>query len=134
EYSVDVCYRGQSFALNLPWADATILAAAFHTAHEQRYGHRLDLPLELVNLRVALDVATPAPAIAAPAPPATPPRRHADGAVFARAALVPGTRIDGPAVVYDAIATAFIDDGWSARADAAGNLQLARNPPTEGGS
>ncbi|MEQ9060488.1 MAG: hydantoinase/oxoprolinase family protein [Gammaproteobacteria bacterium] len=133
-YSVDVCYRGQSFALNLPWTDHAALAEAFHAAHAQRYGHRLDLPLELVNLRVALDVVTPAAPVtaasAARARHAAPPAAGGSG-VFARETLVPGARFAGPAIVYDAIATAHVDAGWHAQVDGQGNLALTRNPQAD---
>ena len=54
EASVDLRYLGQSYTLNLPWTGIDTSAAAFHEWHDQRYGHRLDLPVELVNLRMAV--------------------------------------------------------------------------------
>jgi len=133
--SVDVCYRGQSFALNLPWHDVATLEAAFHAAHEQRYGHRLELPLELVNLRVALDVVVATPRFAPPPvvqAAAAPPGNGVP--VLAREALAVDTPLPGPATIYDDIATTHVDAGWVARRDAAGNLALTRNPAARGGS
>ncbi len=131
--SVDVCYRGQSFALNLPWHDVATLEAAFHAAHEQRYGHRLELPLELVNLRVALDVTLAAPRFAPP--PVAAAATAAPGAgvpVLARETLAVDAPLPGPAVIYDDIATTHVDAGWVAQRDVAGNLALTRNPATPG--
>jgi N-methylhydantoinase A len=62
DYSIDVRYLGQAYYLNLPWtqlADAVesplLLATThFHDLHELRYGHAMDVELELVNIRVAL--------------------------------------------------------------------------------
>ena len=113
--------------MSLPWSDPAGVAAAFHAAHEQRYGHRLDLPLELVNLRIALDVAVAPPVagalrtlvdVAAPGGAAAP--------VHLRAALRPGQVLAGPAIVCDATATTHIDRGWHGEADRYGNLHLVR--------
>jgi len=125
--TADVCYVGQSFALAVPWTDAASVAAAFHAAHEQRYGHRLDSPLELVNLRVALDVAgsPPLPAVLDSAGAAI-AYGAAACAVHVRSDLVPGRRLAGPAIVCDTIATTHIDVGWEATLDRAGNLHLQR--------
>ncbi len=54
-YSVDLRYLGQSYTLNLPWLACRETEDAFHQLHEQRYGHRMDAPVELVNLRAALE-------------------------------------------------------------------------------
>ncbi|MGD9299640.1 MAG: hydantoinase/oxoprolinase family protein, partial [Thiohalocapsa sp.] len=61
--SLDLRYRGQSYTLNLPWAGVAATTAAFHELHATRYGHNLDLPVELVNLRVRLTAPPRAPAL-----------------------------------------------------------------------
>ena len=128
--SVDVCYVGQSFALSVPWTDAVSVAAAFHVAHEQRYGHRLDSPVELVNLRVALDVAGIG---ASPTVQDNAGAALAYGAaacpVHARSELIAGRRVVGPAIVCDTIATTHIDPGWEATLDPQGNLHLETPSP-----
>jgi N-methylhydantoinase A len=128
--TADVCYIGQSFALTVPWTDGAGVAAAFHAAHEQRYGHRLDSPLELVNLRVALDVAgsLPSPAVLDTAGAAI-AYGAAASPVHARSELVPGRRLPGPAIVCDTIATTHIDRGWDATLDPHGNLHLEMAKP-----
>ena len=131
--SVDLCYRGQSFALTLPWADRELLATRFCAAHRRRYGHALDRPIELVNLRLAVDVATAPPdfSAASAAPTALPRGLDSAVALYAQAALVPGQRLVGPAIVASPVGTAFIDSGWAGHADDAGNLRLKRSTVTD---
>ena len=128
--SLDVCYRGQSFALTLPWTgDCAALAARFAAEHRRRYGHGLDRPLEVVNLRLALDAPgarlplAPPPADGLAALPAHTPHGVP---ILAQAALTAGQRIDGPAVVVSAVGTAWVAPGWTALADAGRNLRLDR--------
>jgi len=54
EYSMDLRYHGQSFSLNVPFQAIAQSREDFHAAHRQRFGHRLDTEVELVNLRVGL--------------------------------------------------------------------------------
>ncbi|MBX9607098.1 MAG: hydantoinase/oxoprolinase family protein, partial [Gammaproteobacteria bacterium] len=121
--SLDVCYRGQAFALSLPWTgDCAALAARFEVEHRRRYGHVLERPLEVVNLRLALE----APAARLPSlrpggadlPPASAARRVAD--------LAPGESVSGPAVLVGEGGTAWLAPGWRATADLARNLHLER--------
>lgn len=133
--SLDLRYQGQSYSLNVAWADPASCAAAFHAAHARRYGHRLELPLELVNVRVGLRAAAPELQLAAPPAPRQPaaPRAratlHGIGpgvGVYARAALAPGQRIDGPALLTETVATTYLAPGWSCVRDTSGNLLLTR--------
>src|SRR6185437_5322267 len=52
--------------------------------------------------------------------------REHDAAVFERAALIPGDRIRGPALIRESIATTIVEPGWEAHVDASGNLLLRR--------
>ncbi len=132
--SADLRYPGQSYTLNLPWQGVTASAAAFHALHESRYGHRLDLPVELVNLRV--QVRGPAAALRLPGLPAAPPAAPlgdaslagVDGPVarFDRDRLVAGQEIAGPALVHERVSTTWIEPGWRLRVDRVGNLLLSR--------
>jgi N-methylhydantoinase A len=105
---------------------------AFHQAHREMYGHALDMPVELVNLRVGLG--------AAAHPPNLPPGRVADGSVpvpsgttrvvgephpvpiYERRRLCVGHRLQGPAVVIEPVATTWIASDWRLEVDAVGNL------------
>jgi N-methylhydantoinase A len=53
-FSLDLRYRGQSYTLNLPWQGLEETGEGFHLLHNRRYGHRLDTPVELVNIRCNL--------------------------------------------------------------------------------
>lgn len=133
--TLDLRYRGQSHTLEIAWSgtiDATV--NAFHHAHEHRYGHRLDLPVELVTLRVRAEA--PAPTLALPersdghdADPVG--KQHVHGVehevpVYRMSALVRGQRLQGPALVAAADSTLWLASGWQAVVDRWGNLLLER--------
>jgi N-methylhydantoinase A len=133
ESSLDLRYRGQSYTLNLDWRGLEATAEAFHRLHRERYGHRLDLPVELVNLRVRVTAAPTAPVLATPEVGAG-GRVHrvvvagcADPVpVLERTALVGAARLPGPAVILDTVATTWLAPGWGVQSDALGNLHLDR--------
>lgn len=145
--TLDLRYQGQSHGLNVAWEDPARCAAAFHELHRLRYGHRLELPLELVNLRAGLRA--PAPDLALTPPPAPPhpavPRARVDlhggangAAVYARAELARGQQVTGPALITETVATTYLAPGWSCLRDGTGNLLLTREdaasaPLTAGG-
>jgi len=129
--SVDLCYEGQSTALNLPWQPLADLEAAFHAAHARRYGHRLTARVLLVALRLRLS---------APAAPLTMPRRTVDAGTCATTTVVHGigrvpiwprdalpgdVELAGPLVVTDMAGTTWVAPGWTLRLDADGHLRLS---------
>ncbi|MFQ5488335.1 MAG: hydantoinase/oxoprolinase family protein [Gammaproteobacteria bacterium] len=132
--SADLRYRGQSFTLNVPWTDLDRTLATFHDTHQQRYGHRLDFPVELVNLRVALR--GPRPSVTLQQATASGPARAQARAtlhgipepipVWHRAQLVTGLLIQGPALVTEEVSTSYIAPGWVCQVDGVGNLLLTR--------
>lgn len=130
--SLDLRYQGQSYTLNLAWEGRDATADAFHRLHRERYGHRLALPIELVNLRVRVTGAPPDLVLT-----------RADGddqiaefrresvagqrvPVLQRAALDGAEPLPGPAVILDRVSTTWLAPAWSARPDALGNLHLER--------
>jgi N-methylhydantoinase A len=130
--SADLRYRGQSFTLTVPWSTPDEAAQTFNTMHEARYGHALDLPVELVNIRSELTA--PGPTIELPRLPARSAGRvrtwvevvgRGNVAVYERDALSALQRIDGPAIVVETMATTFIDPLWRATVDPWGHLRLA---------
>lgn len=131
DFSVDLRYQGQSFSLNLPADEVDSLVTAFHEAHRQRYGHALDIPVELVNLRARVS-ARAAPLILEPlatgdlpAPLDTKPLPVLGGtAIYERQALPAGVEITGPALICEQVATTLIAPGWLAKVDGMGNLRL----------
>lgn len=131
--SVDLRYVGQSTTLNLPFGGLTSLAEAFHAAHEQRYGHRLALDVELVNLRVAVrgqssNLALPKLARASTAPSFSEQVSVSgvDGLVpvYERDRLGAGHELAGPAIIAESVSTTWLAPGWSAIVDDYGNLLL----------
>jgi N-methylhydantoinase A len=138
----DLRYRGQSFALTVPWTNSEGAVQTFHARHELRYGHAFDLPVELVNVRSELSVPQPPLAL-----PRLVPRKlalarsrahaigYGDVPLYERLELAEGQSFDGPALIVEAMSTAFIEPGWSTTVDAWGNLRLARrSPPGAGGT
>jgi N-methylhydantoinase A len=138
--SADLRYAGQSYTLDVPWTGVAASTEAFHQRHAQRYGHRLALPVELVNLRLA--VRGPALSLELPsltaAPDAAPFSRcqvvgfSADAPAFWRHQLAPRQRISGPALVCETVATTWLAAGWSLTVDAVGHLLLSREPDAAG--
>lgn len=135
DFSLDLRYQGQSYTLNLPWQGLSVTASAFHAAHEQRYGHRLDAAVELVNLRCRLQSSPPQmqlPAVTNRAMAATEPPRvslsgHGDPVpVWSRSELYAGQAFRGPALVTEMVATTWLPAGWRCCVDAVGNLLLER--------
>lgn len=134
QVSVDLRYRGQSYTLNLPWSGAAASTEAFHALHQSRYGHRLDMAVELVTLRLA--VTAPGSGFVLPggnvsAEPATADCcRLADGtevSLWRRERLPGGSRLRGPAVIAEQVATTWLAPGWSCEVDQFGNLLLERS-------
>ena len=133
EFSLDLRYGGQSFTLNIPWqGDVATAVSAFHDAHKVRYGHAMELTVELVNLRAT---------VSARSAPIELPR----AAYFERqptwvevhgidqpVALMQrdGLEIDrtyrGPLLIAEQASTTWIKPGWRLQRDECGNLQLFR--------
>ena len=139
EHSLDVRYQGQSYTLNVPWRSRDQAAEAFHAAHAERYGHRLGVPVELVNVRVALRARPPAMELqrqAAAAATQPEPESHValygvGDAVpwFVRDSLSTGQTLPGPALVTETVATSYISPGWRGQVDPYGNLLLEQHIP-----
>jgi len=134
EYSLDLRYAGQSYTLEVPWQGLTASAEDFEARHQGRYGHRLGLPVELVNLRVLLRgpaAAFDLPALARGGAPM--PYRHSPVhglalpvPVVDRAELAAGAEMQGPALITETVATTWVEAGWRCQVDRVGNLRLER--------
>lgn len=133
-YSVDLRYQGQSYTLNLPWRNCLETANAFHQLHEQRYGHRMQVAVELVNLRVALEgQGSQVKLSQLAAGDEAPPREfvHLFGVKtpvprFERVDLVAGQQLQGPALITETVSTTWVEPGWSCCVDRSGNLLLEK--------
>ena len=136
---VDVRYRGQSSVINLPWNNARQTAEDFHVKHETLYGHRLDLEIELVNLRVKVQGPRPAVSFSQIKDPESEPATRESFvqkaplaginepvSIYARDSLTAGETISGPALITETVSTTFIAPGWNCVMDRYGSLRLSR--------
>jgi N-methylhydantoinase A len=133
QWSVDLRYAGQSFFLNLAWdEDINLMAESFHKAHTRMYGHALDEPVELVNLRVA--VSSEPLSLSFTSSPTQSVLEQQGGKTAAmgaeaipawwRSELEVDQEIAGPGLILEPVATSYIGGGWSCRKDEIGNLVL----------
>lgn len=130
ERSVDLRYLGQSYTLNVPWMDPADAANRFRLRHLERYGHELDAPVELVNVRLGIH-GQPVPFELERAGACTPaePSGWSDVggtrvSVYRRDELASDQVITGPAIVTETVATTWVASGWRCRVDPWGNLML----------
>jgi N-methylhydantoinase A len=134
--TLDMRYAGQSYELTVPLAGDYV--AAFHRAHEYRYGYSdRTRSCEVVNIRARFTGSVPKPGLpkwkrgGAGAADAVVARssvlvsgRKFSTAVYDRARLRAGNRLAGPAIVTEYSATTMIPPLWAGRVDAYGNLIL----------
>lgn len=135
-YSLDLRYQGQSYTLNVAWLGVEATVQAFHDAHRQRYGHDLDAPVELVNLRVALNGPAPDLRLETLSTHAAPGAEKTTLAalygiteavsVRPRDGMLPGEVLRGPVLITETVSTLFLAPGWQGRVDGYGNLLMDR--------
>jgi len=134
--SLDLRYLGQSYTLTVPWrmdAGCPGSAEAFHMAHQERYGHSLDLPVELVNLRLQLQGPRPQLSLAqfeteeAAGPSSYTTLYGIDDVVpiWARGQLAAGQELEGPALITETVSTTWLAPGWLCQVDPYGNLMIS---------
>jgi 5-oxoprolinase (ATP-hydrolysing) len=132
---------GAHQTLEVPFGAIEAMAADFAAVHKQRFGfvpETHDLVIELITAEAigATDQDPTVPdRIAEPAPTAT-ARVHVDGEweevpLVDRNSLVPGDRLDGPAILSERTGTNFVAPGWRAEALPGGNLLLRRVVPLQ---
>ncbi len=149
--SADLRYAGQAFEVRVPAPSGPVdvsfaadVVAAFHVAHERRYGYsfagRADQSVEWVNLRVTGVGPIERPDLVERPRVAEPDadrartgiRRvvfdvvHDDAPVYWRPDLRPGDVVRGPAVVEEYGSTVPVHPGFAASVDGFGNLVLRR--------
>lgn len=126
-------YLGQSEGLMLPWCELDKLEESFHLAHERASGHRLDRPVELVNLRLFSRGPAPVDDLHETLPTETDapeagtvylPDMDQSVPVISRATLGDGATLQGPCIITDMAATTWVAPGWHASPDQWGNLVL----------
>ena len=132
--NLDLRYVGQSASLRLPWISVKQAGEDFHAQHRKQYGHALDVPIELVTLRLSLTQHSPtAPLPDAQERPPAAPQYHAsvegrEVPIYRRDQLALGQSIAGPAIILEDTATTRISKHWCAELDSCANIQLVRSP------
>ncbi|MDJ0653849.1 MAG: hydantoinase/oxoprolinase family protein [Xanthomonadales bacterium] len=137
--SADMRYLGQEYTINVPidGTDTNEIIAAFHAAHDRRYGHASPgAPVEFVNLRVA--------AIGALHKYQHSGRSDAEGdpsigerevtfagqthatPIVARDRLAAHYTASGPLVIEEQSATTVVPPGWGVTLDELGSLVLTK--------
>jgi N-methylhydantoinase A len=137
--AIDLRYAGQSYELTVPLEGAVRLdrvVAAFHHAHERRYGHSdASRAVEAVALRVrgeapGVRLRADLAGVPASAKDARPELRNVwfgsmrRAPVYERSHLRAGERLRGPVLITQLDATTCVPPGWRGRVDAQGNLVL----------
>jgi N-methylhydantoinase A len=136
ERLLDMRYIGQSYEVTVPGDND--FTSAFHAEHLHLYGHSsASRPAEIVNVRLTARGKTESPEF----PCDEKAGETADGAVleigrsvfgrtkletpvYDRAALRPGNRFGGPAIVVETSTTTVVPPDYETRVDSHGNLIL----------
>ncbi len=133
-------YDGTDSSLVVNFADIAGMIAQFETAYRMRYSFLMPgraLIVEAVSVEAIgesdapLVTAAPAarssgtPAVAATVSMHTGSRAHATPA-YQRAALLPGDKVRGPAIIAEQNATTIVEPGWQATVTALDHLVLER--------
>jgi 5-oxoprolinase (ATP-hydrolysing) len=147
--TVDVGYAGTDTTLPLPIDSAERMRAGFEGEHRRLFGYvRPEQPLVTHQLRVEAASAPPelVPAATAASEAGAPIRSsplHGPGEegptlahVYERAALAPGQRVLGPAIVLDGTGSIVVDPGFelTAREDGILRATRARHTATHAGA
>jgi len=128
-YSLDLRYQGQSNTLNIDWQDVGTCEQNFHDLHERRYGHQLNIPVELVNIRAGvhgagLELTLHTGDISAAEVYG---EKSSSTPVYSRDGLPVGEIFKGPAIIVEKVATTWVAEGWICEKHPSGNLLLNRS-------
>lgn len=136
--SVDLRYVGQAYEITVPWAKDFI--RRFHQLHESRFGHSdSSQEVEVVTLRVRIESKRertrerPQPLKGGRGRQALLghkevyfSKRFVRCPTYQRERLIPGDRMEGPAVIYEFSSTIVVPPAWRAEVDGYRNLRLLR--------
>ena len=136
ERYLDMRYEGQSYEIIVPFRRDFI--EQFHRAHKRLYGYRKDDKVQIVNLRVRVRGKTEKPKIREYRifEEKIPERAFFDERkvifngkeyccpVLKRSELLPGNRIDGPAIIVEYSSTVFIPPDSEAKIDRFRNILI----------
>ena len=144
-YFADVCYIGQSYNLEIPLRldDKDVAASLYRdflAAHDRIYGHAVEGPAKIVNIRTIhqahgsevleemrfvpktgpVELGRRAIRVADHPEPVT-------AIIYDRDVMPAGFRFTGPAIVQQSDTTTLVEPEWSGLVDEAGNLILTRH-------
>jgi len=137
--SLDCRYQGQSYTLSTPFdcqqhSGIEISKQNFVKLHQQRYGHMLDLAIELVNVRVSLKAKHRSIVLEERTRSANAEayKYHRMAgidesvALYHRNEIAVSQIITGPALITETTATTYVEQGWQSTLDIFGNLTLIK--------
>jgi N-methylhydantoinase A len=125
--SLDMCYHGQAHSLEVLWKDKSMSEAAFHQQHQKRYGHQLNTPVELVNVRVGIKVRQDLLLNDGTDYALINPSVNSGNDHLMRTELSLGQMINGAVTICDPDATIWVAPGWIAEMNKQGHILLTRN-------
>ncbi|MEW4983331.1 MAG: hydantoinase/oxoprolinase family protein [Cycloclasticus sp.] len=129
-YLVDLRYVGQSYTLPIPWQNEALAIKDFHAMHKSRYGHDLDLAVELVNLRASLSGEMPTPHLTQQSErlvgDEVPVESDKGVRIYQREKLMLNDVVKGEALIVEQVATTYLAPNWQCKVDAFGNLVLSK--------
>jgi N-methylhydantoinase A len=131
--SLDLRYSGQSYTLNIPWRGLAQLDTDYHHAHRGRYGHDMNMAVEIVNLRVGLRGPQPEIKVQQGNPASSGQRRqtrvvgvHHPVEIWEREQLPLRNAITGPLLISETVSTTYVAPNWLCERDENDNLLLTR--------
>jgi 5-oxoprolinase (ATP-hydrolysing) len=135
---VKMRFSGQESTLDIDYDGTTSLEASFESKYKVIFGYwPAGRPLEIESLRVVASVRTDDILLKgrkrSPSEPVAKRTVRAwfDGewqsvAAYEREALPPGTKIEGPALVFERYTVSVIEPGWSSEVDDAGAMVMTK--------
>jgi N-methylhydantoinase A/oxoprolinase/acetone carboxylase beta subunit len=148
--SLDLRYFGQSYEITIPYRDRTSSSFSFisdfHQAHQKLYSyHHRERPVEIVNIRVKAVGAGKKILLKKHSRTGTSIKKaflkkqalHYQGkrhqaSVFIRANLLPGNKINGPALIADSGSTTFLPLSYRLEVDGFLNLIIRKEDRSSG--
>lgn len=122
---LDLRYLGQSYTIEVAFSSQS--TELFEAAHEQRYGHRLNKPLEVVNLKLSVEGTPSIRSLSAWSNDGdNETQRENSNQIVKREDISGDICITGPAIITESTSTTWLPDDWSVHADAWGNLILTK--------
>lgn len=126
--SVDLCFSGQSYNINVAWEDCCQAQADFESLHLQRYGYCHKTSVNVVNVRVSVttdETDFDLPERRGTLSEFTKTPDSSDSAQQIRVSdMEPDKSVSGPQVLIAYGTTIFVEDGWLAYLDKMGNIHL----------